>query len=211
MSYECDEAIVTRNQTFYVGCQPLRAGISDRLPAHRLVVEPIIRNATEMRIFGLPNESDLYADVMTIGVKTVGYINIDLSNEVVRGHEAIWNATAWRRGAIVLAATLKDEDLADIFQWCDGPGTWCSMAEMRKGTPAPAITRARAIAANGALGFSFSASNGLQWVDIFPPAADTMRLFRLARTSCRPFKRFVEHNPGANEIIIDCPPYRDMV
>lgn len=208
MYFDCDEEQVVKYGTFFVQASPpLRVERTRRVPAHRLVIEPIVKKATEVRIYASPKTAEFAAHIWGIGMEGRDHVDIDLSLEVVRAHEWLWNADGWSRGAIVVAARLTDEDFAEIFHWCDGPGTWSSMAEVKKGTPAAATKYARATALNGLTALSFSASNGLQLMDVFPVPEDAIRTFRLAQRTCRRFKRFVEHNPGADEIVVDREPY----
>jgi hypothetical protein len=208
------ERLVEQLGTFLVGvCPPAICShhLHRRHPAHRLVIEPIVRKASGMRIYGLDDEQGLRREVLSMGVAKPGHVEIDLSREVVSGHEIVWNASGWERGAIVLEANLNDDELAEIFRWCSGPSVCSSWSQIKKGTPAPAIKHAQAVASQGATAFSFSASNGIEWMDVFPPASDALRLFALAGRCCRPFKRYIEHNPGADEIIYDRAPYSEML
>ena len=164
-----------------------------------------------MRIYGWNSTSTLCDEVLGFGTRKRGHVEVDLSHEVVKGHERFWNAGAWERGAIVLAVTANDEQIGNIFQWCSEPGVLSSLYQIRKASPASAIRYAQAVALAGSTAFLFSASNGIQWMDVFASDAALVRLFAIANEKCRPFKRYVEHNPGQDEIIVDRPPYIDLV
>jgi hypothetical protein len=136
---------------------------------------------------------------------------VDLACEVVEGHEAFWNTGSWQRGGIILAADLSDDEMVSILRWCSGPSVWSSLAQVKKGSPASAIKFAQSVAQKGSMGFCFSASNGIEWMDVFPPRARLMRLFKIACERCRPFKKHAKRDPNRDEIIIDRPPYAKMV
>lgn len=185
--------------------------VDRRLPAHRLVIEPLVARTNEMRIYGSHPESGLWDELLRLGARKRNYVQVDLSREVVKGHERIWNSGAWERGAIVLATTMSEEEIGNVFQWCSGPAVWSSHHQMNKSTPLSATKHARSAAAGGSTAFCFSASNGIEIVNVFAPEATLVRLFAMAHERCRAFKRYVEHNPGEDEIIVDRPPYVDMV
>ncbi|MBN2023616.1 MAG: hypothetical protein JW809_12595 [Pirellulales bacterium] len=203
-----------RNGSFFVSVYPqCPHGVDTRkrLPPHRLVIEPLIAQTHEMRIYGWDNTSVLCDEVLSLGKRKRGHIEADLSREVVKGHERFWNTGTWERGAIVLATAVTEEDIGSLFYWCSGPHVWSSLHQMRKGTPMSAIRYAQAVAAAGSTAFCFSASNGIEWMDVFADDIALGHLFAIAQERCRPFKRYVEHNPGRDEIIVDRSPYTDML
>ena len=207
-------ATLKRNGSFFVSVYPQcprGADTATRLPPHRLVIEPLVAQTHEMRIYGWEGTITLCDEVLSLGNRKRGHIEVDLSREVVKGHERFWNTGFWKRGAIVLATTMADEGVGNVFHWCAGPDVWSSLYQIRKGTPLSAIRYAQSVAARGSIAFCFSASNGIEWMDVFADAVAIDRLFAIAQEKCRPFKRYVEHNPGQDEIIIDRPPYREMV
>lgn len=213
---EMEEILETLDKTgtFYVTVYPRSVFGDDqkrRLPPHRLVVEPLVQHSLEIRIYGQDERSPLFDRVLSMGERRRGYILVNLSRDAVRGHEQVWNADSWRRGALVLAAQAPDSTLAEVFHWCSGPRVFASLYQIRKGTPASAIAYAQKVSADGKAAFVFSASNGIELMHVFPPRDGLLRLFDLALQHCRPFKRFIEHNPGQDEIIVDREPYTAMV
>jgi hypothetical protein len=206
--------ILRRTATFNVNVYhecPFGTEIRKRLPPHHLVIEPLVSYAKEIRIYSPDEQSLLYDEVISMGRKERRHVVVDLSHDVVRGHERVWNAGSWERGAIVIATVVPRELLAGIFHWCAGPSVFSSMHQVRKGSPAGAITFAQKATHLGQLSFLFSASNGIQWMDIFAAPAEVEELFELALRSCRPFKRFCEHSPDKDEIIVDRQPYIGMI
>jgi len=190
---------------------PFGADVGKRLPPHRLVVEPLISYAREIRVHGTNEQSLLYDEIVSMGTPSKHHVTIDLSQSVVRGHERIWNSGGWRRGAIVIVAAIPRQALTDVFHWCDGPSVCSSLHQVQKGTPSGAITFAQKEARDEQLCFVFSASNGIQWMDVFVPPAKVDEVFEIAEKHARPFKRFAEHNSDEDEIIIDREPYISMI
>lgn len=217
MAVETDSSYpeaLRRNGSFSVDvcpCCPCFADARKRLPAHRLVIEPLVARTHEMRVYGWDKTSTLCDEVLGLGRLKRGHVEVDLDREIVKGHERFWNTGSWDRGAIVLAATPSNDEIGNIFHWCSRPGVLTLLYQLRKISPASAIRYAHAIAAGGSTAFLFSASNGIQRMDVFASDAALVRLFAIAQEKCRPFKRYVEHNPGQDEIIVDRPPYIDLV
>ena len=84
-----------------------------RLSSHDLVIRPLLSYAKAMRVFGIDRcDDDIYRDIGSLGVIRDDSAEIDLSQELLTGHERLWNAKSWRRGSIVIAAGITDDQLA---------------------------------------------------------------------------------------------------
>lgn len=198
--------------TFCVQPTPMepRYEPDDPLPSHRLVFDPLLRAAEHARIIGQGRDPLVGPLLAGVSTRRRGYVELDLSQELVRGRERLWNTEAWGRGAIIIVCEPTRVDLAAILHYCDGPWIWTSRYQMLKGLPRAALRFADSVAAEGKLAFMLSASNGPEWMNVFAPEALLQAAYDTALERCRRFKRYIEHNPGANnEIIVDRPPYSE--
>jgi hypothetical protein len=192
----------------YFQC-PRRPDVYSRIPPHRLVIEPLVAVAAEIcvhqkRVYELeipipPHEKRRSAWVL------------NLSAELVRGWETFWNAGCWARGSISLKLPAERIDWEGIFSWTQYGGVWSSKRQMLKGTPSEALTYSDRNAAGDMAVACFSASNGIQFMDLWFDAAKCDRMNQLARDTCRSFVRFIEHGKYPREIIYDRAPYNEMV
>jgi hypothetical protein len=183
----------------------------DPLPSHRLVFEPLLRVAEHARITGQGRDPLVGPLLEGVSARRRGHVELDLSQELVRGRERLWNAEAWGRGAIVIVCEPTRVDLGAIFHYCDGPWLWTTRYQMQKASPRAALGFADSAAAEGKLAFLLTASNGPDWMDVFAPESLLQAAFDTALRDCRRFKRYIEHNPGAtDEIIVDRPPYSEF-
>ncbi len=112
---------------------------SKRVPAHRLIVQPLIAAASEIRIFSMPKDTEIRTLIGPIIVDQRGTIELDLTKELVKGYEALWNATSWRRGAIAIRLRASQLNWEAFFGSCAGPHIWAAPAERRKGIPDAAV------------------------------------------------------------------------
>lgn len=208
-----DEALLGKLGTFFVDVYHRYTGFDEaeeRLPPHGLVLEPLLARADEVRVYGLPDSGPIRENVTSLLTPRKAYAELALGDSPVRGHEIFWNAGAWERGSVALFCTIEPADLAAIFAFCSGPHVWASLHQLRKGSHTAAISHCQRVVreAPGRIAFLFSASNGLQHMDVFCHPSKLHAAYEVATTGCRPFKRFVERNPDRDEIIIDRPPYR---
>jgi hypothetical protein len=181
---------------------------SKRVPAHRLMVQPLVDAAVEIRIFSMPKESEIRKLIEPIVLDQQGSIKLDLNKEVVQGFEALWNATSWRRGAIAIRLKASELNWEALLKYCAGPHVWAATAERRKVIPDAAVRWCNDFTrAPGRVAACFSASNGIQGLELFAAPEKLFPLYRLAEKNCRTFKRQIESNGTPDEIIYDRPPY----
>jgi len=174
--------------SFHVGVQGFYtlAQENTTLPSHAHVIRPLLDRARQMRVYHTVSSSEeLRKDMASIGTLVGSYFEIDLAKEVLRGHERLWNAQCWRRGSIVIAALIGDRELGGVLSCCSEPGVASSIYQLRKVNPASALSYAQDVAKRGLIAFVFPASNGIESMDVFPPAEDLERLYRLSVARCR--------------------------
>lgn len=109
-------------------------------------------------------------------VRERGKFRLDLSRECVNGAEIFWNACSFRRGSVVVL--LEGEfDLAPILRRC----AEISIDETPNMGNSPAATKlAKRAMSEGQIAVLFSASNGIEWMDIYAPDAVRAKILKLA-------------------------------
>ncbi len=140
-----------------------------------------------------------------------GQYQLDQAQELVRGWEGFWNAGAWRRGAITLRINRESINWEDLFQWTEYGGVWSSRNQIKKGTPTTAISYCDTNANAEIIVVSLSASNGIQWMDIWADISQCVELDELAQATCRNFVREVEMGKYPREIVYNVPEYRELI
>ncbi len=193
----------------YFQC-PFSADELHRIPPHRLIIEPLVAVSDEICVFQNPK----YAiEVPMPPHKELkrGCYQLDQTRELVRGWERFWNAGSWRRGAITLRLNRHSINWEDLFLWTEYGGVWSSRNEIRKGTPTIAITYCDSNAVDSIVVVSLSASNGIQWMDIWADVSACVELDKLAQATCRNFVREVEMGKFQREIVYNVPAYRELV
>ena len=182
--------------------------VHSRIPAHRLVIAPLIRASMEICVH---QKRGLEIEVPIPPHKKVGsHLVLDSSEELLRGWEAFWNSGSWQRGSITLKLDRGKVDWAELFSWAEYGGVWASTQQIRKGTPAGAVSYCEKNAGGDIAVASFSASNGVEWLDLWFDEEVAVEMDLLARESCRTFVRFIEQGKYSREIIRDRLPYMEV-
>lgn len=177
-----------------------------RLPAHALVLEPLVGAASEIRVHGYPAASDAPRLPPVVAVETTRDRIIDTTREIVRGYECFWNAGHWTRGAVSLRVLHDAVDWPAILTWTEYSGQ-SSRTSLRKAVPSAAIHYAERQARGPHSVVTLTASNGLSPLAIWAPPERCEELDALAQATCRRFVRWVEHGKYEREVIYDRPPY----
>jgi len=154
-----------------------RSQEADTLPSHSRVIRPLLNYAKVMRIYLQYSDCDpdILDDINSLGTVQDNIAEIDLSKEVLSGHEKLWNAQLWRRGSIVLGVSIDDAALVDIFRHCRGPEVMTSMHQLKKSSPVSAFTYARKLSRQGLIGAVFPTATGIEYLELFPPKEDLHR------------------------------------
>ncbi|MGL4398343.1 MAG: hypothetical protein ACRCXD_00620 [Luteolibacter sp.] len=138
------------------------------------------------------------------------HLILDRSVELLRGWEAFWNSGSWKRGGITLKLDYQQVDWAKLFSWTQYVGVWSSTHQILKGTPSGAVSYSKKNAMGDFAVASFTASNGIQLLDLWFDDGLAGRMDLLAQESCRHFVRFIENGKFPREIIQDRPPYTEI-
>lgn len=185
------------------------AEVSARIPPHRLVIEPLVAAAVEVCVY--QTRSHKIQVPVPPHQKKRSALVLNHSAELVKGWEVFWNSGAWKRGSITLKLPVEKVDWAEIFSWTKYGGIWSSGRQILKGDTSGAVAYSDKNATGGFAVVCFSASNGIQHMDLWFDPALCERMNLLAQESCRHFVRFIEHGKFAKEIIQDRAPYMDMI
>jgi hypothetical protein len=73
-----------------------------KLPAHDLVIRPLLENCMYCYVYELKNDDELYINNKDILIKEKGKYKFDTTKECIAGHEYLWNATGGKRGTIII-------------------------------------------------------------------------------------------------------------
>ena len=176
-----------------------------RLPPHGLVIEPLLRAASEVLVH-LQRGHTFKADIPPHTKRRSALVLANDAN-VVRDWPSFWNAGAWARGAISINVRVADVDWSALFSVTQYVGIWASRYQILKGSPVSALSYADKNARNGNAVFSLSASNGIEGLDVWAPLEVCEALHAQARDTCIHFVRWIEQGKFSNEVIYDRPPY----
>jgi len=182
--------------------------IHSRIPPHPLVVAPLIKASVEICVH---QKRGLEIEVPIPPHRKVGsHLLLDSSEELLRGWEAFWNSGWWKRGSITLKLDRGKVDWAELFSWTEYGGVWSSTHQIRKGTPAGAIAYCEKNARGDIAVVCFSASNGIEWLDLWFDEEVAEMMEDLAQRNCCHFVRFIEQGKFPREIIQDRSPYTEV-
>ncbi|MET1122160.1 hypothetical protein [Priestia megaterium] len=138
---------------------------SRALPAHDLVLRPLLSCATEGYVYGLKKDTELFHQCADILSLTHNKYQLDLTKEVIKGYEQLWNATGWQRGSILIFLEPKKLKELNIFTVCYDPGI---LDNPNTGENSAAIRFCENVVSKKKLvGLCFSASNGIEWMKIY--------------------------------------------
>lgn len=154
-------------------------------PVHERVIRPLLARATECRLYGLKQDPELLALAQPIATPRKGIWFLDLSRELLRGYEPLWNGYC-RRDSIVIVTSISPDECADVFTYCRRPDVWSSFNMICEGNSRAAVKHCREVSREGGqVAFCFSGSNALEWMDVFAPPERLEALFHLASARAR--------------------------
>lgn len=113
------------------------------------------------------------------------------------------------RGAVSITVDAERVDWAEVFSWTQYGGGGSTMYQLRKSSPMGALKHADRAARGDAVVVMLTASNGLEWAEVWTDESKCVAFDALAQAKCRRFVRWVEQGKFEREIIYDRPPYTD--
>ena len=118
--------------------------VKGHLPAHDLVIRPLLGNCIYCYVYGLKNDDELYINNLEILIKEKGKHKFDLSKECITGHEYLWNVSGGKRGSIIIILENRlaifekitkymflDIKFIDDFTMCN-PNAWNTLSATKK-------------------------------------------------------------------------------
>ena len=157
-----------------------RARDNDHTSSHEQTIAPLLQNALAAYVYNGRKdgsvEHPLNLSEFSFLVRERGKFRLDLSRECVNGAEIFWNACSFRRGSVIIL--LEGEfDLAPILRRC----AEISIDETPNMGNSPAATKlTKRAMSEGRIAVLFSASNGIEWMDIYAPEAVQAKILKLA-------------------------------
>ena len=163
-----------------------RARKDDHTSAHDQIIAPLLQNALAAYVYNGRKDSivEAFGSVehplnlsdFSFLVRERGKFRLDLARECVNGAEIFWNACSFRRGSVVVL--LEGEfDMAPILHRC----AEISIDETPNMGNSPAATKlTKRAMSEGRIAVLFSASNGIEWMDIYAPGAVQEKILKLA-------------------------------
>lgn len=163
-----------------------RARDDDHTSAHEQVIAPLLQNALAAYVYNGRKDSivgafgsvehPLNLSDFSFLVRERGKFRFDLARECVKGAEIFWNACSFRRGSVVVLFD-GEFDLAPILRRC----VEISIDETPNMGNTPSATKlAKRAMSEGWIAVLFSASNGIEWIDIYAPKAVRDKILKLA-------------------------------
>lgn len=151
------------------------------LPAHDLILRPLLLCATDCYVYGIQKDSELLQQCSHILISTRSKYKADLNQEIIKGYEQLWNVTGWERGSIVIVMELEQFENLDIFSYCYDPGI---LDNPNAGESIAAIRYSKDMAKQGKIAFCLSASNGIEWMKIYASDDVLEKLYVRATKEC---------------------------
>lgn len=152
------------------------------VPAHSLVIKPLLEKSACAFVYGLKKEDELYQLNADILISERGKFRLDTSKECVLGHEKLWNVTTWKRGSIIIGLKENDFDFSEIFKHTFRPSL---LNNPNTGNTASATKRCKEERELGNIAICFPASNGIEWMTIYANDQTFEKIMQQAENHCQ--------------------------
>jgi hypothetical protein len=134
--------------------------LKEKLPAHDLVLRPLLENCIYSLIYGLNDE--LYKSNMAILINEKGKHRFDLTKECINGHEYLWNGR--ERGSIIIILKNDLSIFEKIFENTLNPFEIIYPVSENKN---PARKRCKEEMEKGNIGICFGKKTGIEDMQIY--------------------------------------------
>lgn len=152
------------------------------LPAHSLVIKPLLQKSAAAYVYGIKKEDDLFKFHSDILISERGKFRIDTSKECLLGHETLWNVTAWKRGSIIILLKGDDFDFSDIFKHTYRPSLTLTP---NMGNTVAATKKCKEERELGNIAVCLPASNGIEWMTIYANDKAFEKIMQQAENNCQ--------------------------
>jgi hypothetical protein len=154
------------------------------VPTHETVLRPLLGMARGAWVYGIKPGSQASASAGEILVRDKGRHRIRTEGEPIVGREYFWNATAGKRGSIVVLVDCNAPAFLRLLPFCHSPRIMSNYTVAH--TPS-AIRFAREQVASGEqIACLLSRSNGFRWMHIMARPDIAEPLFAQAKRLCDP-------------------------
>src|SRR5207253_1965152 len=109
-----------------------------RLSVHEHVIRPLLERATECRVYGLTRYPQMRRLAKRILVKEKGWWRLDLTQEVIKGYEPLWNASC-ARGSLVIVVPINPKESRAMFRHTSKPNFWSSVYQIQQANARAAV------------------------------------------------------------------------
>ena len=146
-----------------------------KMNCHDSILQPIVQSAIKIFVYGIKKDSELYQIASPILINSKGKFEIDLSKDVINGYEYLWNAHGWKRGSILIVLPYN-YNFKSILEKCHGIGIFDNP---NTGNSMSAIKNAKKEEKNNNISVVFSASNGIEWMQVYYDQKKSKELAKL--------------------------------
>jgi hypothetical protein len=197
---------------------------TDHLQPHERVIRPLFNASTEAYIYRgtakprryptgdiIPGSEPIELKDESILIPQKGKYIFDKTQECITGHEYLWNATACKRGSIVLVLA-NGFDFSEIFPHCYSPG---ELSNPNSGQSPGAIRLCKKMREEKVITAVLAASNGIEHMTIYASDEVFEKIRTLADSLCKsrddrnkePFSQIMNKStPDASGITNDSDP-----
>ncbi|WP_052085866.1 hypothetical protein [Clostridium sp. HMP27] len=135
----------------------------DILPAHDLVIRPLLNVASECFVYGIKKDSEFFQRHSDILIKDKNKYKVALTKEVIKGNETFWNTGCWIRGSVVIVLKKNSINLEEILHHCYRPS---QRSSPYTGNSISAVKYCEKLASEDKIAICLPASNGVDWIQI---------------------------------------------
>lgn len=162
-----------------IGCH---YDVDSVLTVHNLVIKPLLEKSSFSYVYGLKKDDELVKLNSDILINEKGKYKIDISKECIIGHEKLWNAIRWERGSIIIVIEKDKINFSEIFKNTFYSGL---LNTPNSGNTISAIKKCKEEAEKDNIAICFSASNGIEWMQIYAKDNTFEEILKIARSNCK--------------------------
>lgn len=149
---------------------------------HQTVIAPLLKVAEECWVYGIDRKSEVWEVASSILQPMKGKYKIDISSDPITGKEYFWNASAGKRGTIVIIVPIEKFLKINIFKHCRE--AWV-FDNYRSGHTTSAINLAKKmIETKRSIVFCLPRNNGIEWMEVFTGKPLVFDLYKKALKEC---------------------------
>jgi hypothetical protein len=161
----------------------LRFNEKGKFSAYEFVIKPLLENCLYSYVYGLKDDNELYIENKEILIREKGKYKFDITKDCVNGHEYLWGSVGGKRGSIIIILendlSIFDKILKHTFYDIHIQGDDPVDNNPNTGNTISAIKKCKEEMAKGNIGICFSASNGIESMNIYVEQEDKNKLIKM--------------------------------